>query len=305
MNSYGEEITKSKIIKMEIRKALTTISPKLNSFFNFVVSKKQIPNFKNPKTLDEKLMWLKLYHYANDEIAKQCADKYAVRDYLEKKGYGHLLNDLLFVVDKVEDIPWDDLPDKFAIKWSFGSGYNIICNDKDTFDIDKAKNMLKKWGKIPYWKLYSELHYRDTDIKIIGEQYLNDKSGGFPIDYKFYCFNGKPFCVMVCTERQTGTPKFYFLNRNWELLRINHWGKIAPKDFKIDKPSTMDEMFRIAELLSEPFPFVRLDLYDKDGKIIFGEFTFAPSGGADTNRLRETDLMFGKLLKLDKQGVKL
>lgn len=298
MNYYGEEFTIKKKLKMNFRICLTQISPKINSIINYIVAKKKIPNLNNPKNLDEKLMWLKLYYYANDPNVKVCADKYEVRKYLSQKGYSGLLNELLFAVDCVEDIPWDNLPNQFAIKWSFGSGFNIICSDKKNFDRTKAIQKLKWWGKIPYWKMYSEMQYKDTHPKIIGEKFLENKNGGFPIDYKFYCFNGIPKCVMICTERETGVPKFYFFDRNWSLLRLNRWGKIAPKDFTVKKPECIDKMFNLVEALSKPFPFVRVDLYDNDGKIIFGEFTFAPSGGADPNRLSQTDDFFGDCLDL-------
>lgn len=298
MNYYGEEFTIIKKVKMYFRIALTQISPRLNSTVNYIVAKKKVPHLNKPNTLDEKLMWLKLYYYANDSVIKICADKYAVREYLIQKGYGKLLNELLFVADQVEDIPWDTLPEQFAIKWSFGSGFNIICSDKKKFNRAKAIRKLKWWGNIPYWKMYSEMQYRDTRPKIIGEKFLENKNGGFPVDYKFYCFNGQPKCVMICTERETGTPKFYFFDRSWNLLRLNKWGKIASKDFTIKKPECIDKMFNLAETLSKPFPFVRLDLYDNDGEIIFGEFTFAPSGGADPNRLPQTDEFFGKCLDL-------
>ena len=279
---------------------LTQVSPKLNSNMNYIIARKKIPNFKNPQTLDEKLMWLKLYYYSDNSTVKMCADKYAVRKYLQDLNYGNLLNELLFVSDNADDIPWNQLPDQFAIKWSFGSGYNIICSDIRNFDRKKAIEKLNWWGKLPYWKMYSEMQYKDTNPKIIGERFIKDQSGGFPVDYKFYCFNGVPKYVMACMERETGTPKFYFFDRDWKLFRLNRWGKIAPKGFTINKPECMDEMFEIAEKLSKPFPFVRVDLYDNDGKIIFGEFTFAPSGGADPHRLPETDLFFGKCLHLPK-----
>lgn len=298
MNYYGEEFTKGKKAKMYFRIGLTQISPKINSTVNYIIARKKFPHLNDPKTLDEKLMWLKLYYYANDFSVKKCADKYEVRKYLSQNGYEGLLNDLLFAVDRVEEIPWDILPDQFAIKWSFGSGFNIICSDKKTFDKDKAIQKLKWWGNIPYWKMYSEMQYKDTHPKIIGEKFLKNKNDGFPVDYKFYCFNGKPKCVMICTERETGTPKFYFFDRNWNLLRLNRWGKSAPEGFTVKKPECIDEMFDLAEDLSKPFPFVRLDLYDNDGKIIFGEFTFAPSGGADPNRLSQTDQFLGDCLDL-------
>ena len=118
-------------------------------------------------------------------------------------------------------------------------------------------------------------------------------------DYKFFCFNGYVDCVMVCIDRKSGYPKFYFFDRNWKLLRYNIRGKEAPENFTLSKPDNMDKMFRIAEQLSRDKPFTRIDLYNCNGKIYFGEITFFPDSGLDKNLLPETDKRWGKMLKLD------
>lgn len=116
-------------------------------------------------------------------------------------------------------------------------------------------------------------------------------------DYKFFCFNGHVDCVMVCLERSSHETKFYFFDRSWELLRYNIRGKNAPVDFTVSKPSNIDEMFDIAEKLSQGLPFARIDLYSVLGKTYFGEITFFPDSGFDANLLPETDRRWGEMIK--------
>ena len=300
MNYYGETQTFKKKLTSGLRIAASSISLELNTRLNYLYAKKRLPNLQQPKTLDEKLCWLKLNYYAKSDLAKTCADKYLVRGYLSNMGYDNLLAKLIGVYADVDQIPWDKLPNRFAIKWSCGSGYNIICDNKTTFDIDLAIKRLKKWGTIPYWKLYSESQYKDVRPHLIIEEYLQGNNGQAPIDYKFYCFNGDAKNVMLCVGRETGTPRFYFFDKEWNLLRINHWGQSADVDFSLPKPAVIDKMFKLADDLSSPFPFVRMDFYELDGEIRFGEFTFTPSAGFDPNRLPETDSYFGSLLNIER-----
>ena len=123
-------------------------------------------------------------------------------------------------------------------------------------------------------------------------------------DYKFFCFNGKVDCVMVCIDRQKGDPKFYFFDKDWHLLRYNIRGKNAPENFTLPKPDSMDEMFQIAGILSRDKPFTRIDLYNCNGHIYFGEITFFPDSGFDKNLLPETDAYWGKMIQLDGGKVK-
>ena len=128
---------------------LTKISPKFSTTILYILRTKEIPNLKNPKNFNEKTTLLKL-SYANNELVSKCSDKYAVREYVEKKGLGKLLNDLYYVYDKVEDIDFDKLPNQFALKCTHGCAYNIICEDKSKLDEKKAKAMLNKYMKEKY-----------------------------------------------------------------------------------------------------------------------------------------------------------
>lgn len=137
------------------------------------------------------------------------------------------------------------------------------------------------------------------DKKIFAEEYL----GSDLVDYKFYCFDGDADCVLLCIDRQIGAAKFYFFDKDWKLCRYNKRGKEAPEGFTLPKPEGIDEMFRLASEMSKGFPFVRMDFFDVNGKIYFGEYTFFPASGYDYNRLPESDLYFGNKIKLPLSAV--
>ncbi len=277
---------------------LTLISPRLNTICQFRRIKKQRLSLDNPQTLDEKIQKLKLDSYATDPLIIQCADKYAVRSFIEEQGCADLLVPLIAVYDKVEDVEWDKLPQAFAMKWNFGSGFNIICSDKSKLDIEATKKQMKEWGKEKFWLLKSEMQYKPIPKKIIVEEYLKPEHGVQPDDYKIYCFNGNPKYILLCTGRELGHPKFYFFDENWQLARLNRDSKAAPEGFTYPRPSCFEKLMESARTLSAPFKFVRADFYVIGDKVYFGELTFTPQAGMDANRLPETDRLFGSLLKL-------
>lgn len=281
-----------------VRCGLTLVSPKLNTKVCYRVKFGRSINLKDPDTLDEKILKMKLEEFGTDELVRECADKYRVRSYIERKGCKEILVPLIAAYDKAEEIDWETLPNRFAMKWNFGCGFNIICADKNKMNKSQVIDTMRKWGKTDYYLEYSELQYKNVKKKIIVEQFLDEGNGSTPSDYKIYCFNGKPYCVMLCTGRESGHAKYYFFDKNWNFLRINRNGKEAPEGFSIPKPAGIDMAFEYAERLCEPFKFVRVDLYLVQGRVYFGELTFTPSGGMDSSRLPETDLMFGKMLHI-------
>lgn len=284
------------------KRMLTRISPELNTRVVYFMKFGKPINLKNPKTLDEKIQWLKFNTYYNNPLVTQCADKYAVREYVEKAGCGEILNELYGVYDCVEEIPWDTLPNQFVIKWNFGCGQNLIVQDKSKLDIQKAIKKLNVWYGIrdTFYLTYSEMQYKGIPPKLICEKLIETESGDLPVDYKFYCFNGVPDCVLVCNKRgqlERGA-EYYFFDKDWKLKRYNKRGKEAPEDFILPKPDGIEQLFEYAAVLSKPFPFVRADFYLEKGKATFGELTFTPCGGFDVNRLPETQLLFGKMVKI-------
>ena len=256
-------------------------------------------NISKPALFSEKLQWIKLY--CRNPQYTMMADKYAVKPYVDSLlGPGYTVPTLA-AYDKAGDIDWDELPDRFVLKCTQDSGGYRICKDKSTFDKKEAAAFLAKRLKRDYSSHKSEWVYADIPHRIIAEEYLTEgpetDRNGLP-DYKFMCFDGYVHSVMVCIDRGIGQVKFYFFDREWNLLRINRWGKAAPEGFTLPRPDNMDEMFDIAARLSKGIPFVRVDLYSVKNKVYFGEFTFFPKSGLDLDLLPETDVMYGKMLTL-------
>lgn len=283
-------------LSFKILMRLTTyLSPTLNTKIRyFRVFHKPI-NLKNPKTLNEKILWLKLNTYSNNSLVKECADKYKVRDYIQRIGCGAILNDLIAVYDNANDINWDSLPKQFVIKLNVGSGCNIIVLDKNKLDINETTAKLKNWMKQKYYLEYSEIQYKNVKPYILIEKYLKPEVGTLPDDYKFYCINGKAEYVMVCIGRENGGhPKFYFYDRNWNFIPFDE--KENPH---FPKPKLLDMAFNFADKLSAPFPFVRTDLYLFDNSIYFGELTFTSSGGFDNEISNEGLNIMGNMINLN------
>lgn len=257
-------------------------------------------HFDNPQTFNEKLQWLKLYNRKPEYT--MMVDKYKVREYIKEQLGEEYLIPLLGVWDKAEDIDFDKLPNQFVLKCNHNSGFGMyICKDKSKLtqkEIKVVRKNLTKGLQQDYYLTGREWPYKDVPRKIIAEKYIEDKETGELRDYKFFCFNGCVDCVMLCFDRGSGDTKYYFFNRNWDLLRYNVRGKNAPENFTLEKPKNIDKMFDLAAELSDGIPFVRIDLYNSNNQIYFGEFTFYPDSGFDKNLLRETDLYFGNLITL-------
>ncbi len=253
-------------------------------------------DMNNPQTMNEKLQWLKI-HQRDDKFTK-LVDKLKVKDEVSRLIGSEYVAQVLGVWTSPEEIDFDSLPNRFVLKTNHSGGNTgvIICHDKSHFDICQARHKMAVSLKTDIYPQYREWPYKNVEKKIFAEEYL----GKNLIDYKFYCFDGDVDCVMVCLERQEGESKFYFFDREWNLLRINSRGKAAPKGFTIPKPKNIDRLFELASIMSKGFPFVRMDFYDIDGKCYFGEYTFYPASGFDPNYLPETDRYFGEKIHLTK-----
>lgn len=156
-------------------KAATMISPKLCTKMRYKEAFGKKINLKNPKTLNEKLLWLKLNRYMKNPLVIQCADKFAVREYIKDCGCEDILIDIYGVYDKAEDIPWEELPERFVLKWNFGAGMNIVCTDKSALNKDEVIAQMKKWGKRKYWLEFAEMQYKYCKKKIICEKLLTNE----------------------------------------------------------------------------------------------------------------------------------
>lgn len=253
-------------------------------------------NLVSPKTMNEKLQWLKLNN--REPELTVMADKVKVKEYVAKIiGEEHIIP-TLGVWNHFDEILIDKLPSQFVLKTNHSGGSTgvVICKNKEEINWKLVRRKLEKSLKSDISYTLGEWPYRNIERKILAETFMGDDL----IDYKFYCFNGHADVVLMCLERSTGHPKFYFFDRDWQLRRLNIRGKEAPKDFTLPKPEGMDEMFQMASKLSAGIPFVRVDLYYINGRIYFGEMTFFPASGFDRNRLPEADYYFGDKIILSK-----
>lgn len=296
-----DTIKKSKMLKsiyLKFRERrmmiLCKISPVLatNALYKRIF--KHPPDLKHPKTFNEKILWLKLNTYKDNELITQCVDKYRVREYIENCGYGNILDKLIGVYNRPEDIEWSNLPKQFVLKLNTGSGYNIVCKNKDNLDENKAKKKLKKWMKEDYSLKYADIQYKNVRPKIICEEYLADDI----VDYKFFCFNGVPEFLYI--SKGLGDKDYLqmaFYTCDWKEIDIERYGYHRLKE-KIVKPQNYDEMLEISKRLSKDFPFVRVDLYNINGKIYFSELTFVPTAGVMKVTPEEKLIEWGNLLKI-------
>lgn len=261
-------------------------------------------NLKRPKTFNEKLQWLKLNTYKNNLLVTQCADKYKVREYIKKTHCEDILNDIYYTWNSPLEINWEALPNKFVLKCNHGAGYNIVCRDKEKLNQDKIITTLTKWMKEDYWKNSVELCYKDIPKKIICEKFIETESKELPLDYKVFCFHGKAEFVMICTDRESQKPKFFFVDKDWNLLPYGLDYKYITDASILTKPIGYEKLFFYAEKLSKPFPFVRADFYLNDNNILFGELTFTPAAGLDielnNKEIRNVDIIIGNLLNLNR-----
>lgn len=272
-----------------VLKTVTWLSPrcpKLIVWLRYVERMKKLPHLKNPKNLNEKILWLAL----NTDTSEwsRLADKYAVRDYVKECGLEDILVRLYGVYDKAEEIDFGVLPVSFVLKTTHGSADVIVVKDKTKINVEEAR--LKMQNKLDEHLITSgaELHYLRIPRKIVAEEFLinDEKSEQVSktlIDYKIWCFNGKAHFIWVCMNRfvkNKDGAEVLLYDRDWK--PCPNYCAITP-DFSladpIPKPDGFEHMLEVAEKLSEPFPVVRCDLYNLAGKIYFGEMTFTSYGG--------------------------
>jgi hypothetical protein len=249
-------------------------------------------NLKNAAAYTEKLAWYKL-HWRND-LAKTCADKIAVRDYVKDKIGPEYLIECYGIWDSFDDIDFDTLPDAFVLKASNGTGDVVVCRNKAELDMKKAKAVLNKYSKRQIATKTREWVYYGLPHRILAERYIAGSDGMAIKDYKFFCFYGEPRLALVCSERDIGV-KFDFFDPDWKHIPVSMEAGNNPD---IEKPGHLDEMMKIAGILSADFPHVRVDLYDEGGRVYFGELTFFHAGGIKRFTPDEWDFKLGEFFDL-------
>lgn len=262
-----------------------------------IVLKKKL-DLKNPKTFNEKLQWLKLYD-RNPEYTKM-VDKYEAKEYVSSIIGEEYIIPTLGVYDKFEDINFDKLPNQFVLKCTHDSGGLAICKNKKELDIDSLKSKIERRLRYQYFYSGREWPYKNIKPRIIIEKYMEDKKNEDLLDYKFMCFNGKVKCSFVCSNRNSEEGlNVDFYDLNWNKMPFERHYKIS--NVEIEKPKNYELMIKLAEKLSENTIFLRVDFYEINGKVYFGELTFYPGSGCEEFTPEEYDKILGDWIKLPKR----
>ena len=287
-------------VKTEFGKVIRNLIPyfphKIAHSFLFYRNHKYFLNWKNPKTYDEKMTWA-LANLVGKEEALY-ADKYAVRSYVEEMGYSQYLPKVYGVWKNADDIDFDILPNQFVLKTNHAAGdkFYYICKDKNQLDKNEVCKKFQIALKSSIWKNQCEYHYKYIEPIVFAEEFLNDGRESRMTDYKIHCFDGKPECVLVCTNRANDLKLDYY-DLNWNYLDV------VPEKFRsghsIQKPKGLNTMIEIAAKLSSRFPTARIDFYDIDGKVYFGEITLTPAGGNLRYINQKWQKIFGDKINFD------
>jgi hypothetical protein len=252
-----------------------------------------LPNLEDPRTFQEKIAWIKIHMH--DPLMAKCADKYAVRNYVKEKIGEEYLIPLLGVYRGPDEIPFAALEAPFVLKVTHASGGNVFCMDRNSFNMRKAKRILRHHLKINAYYYDCEWAYRDIPPRIVCEKVLLDEKNRRPTDYKFLCFNGEPLLIHVDIDR-FGEHRRNFYDLQWNLLPV----KLVKEnsDRAVSRPDRLEEMVEIARTMSAPFDFVRVDLYHIRRRVYAGEMTFYPHGGCGPLSPPRYEIEYGEKLHL-------
>ena len=234
-------------------------------------------DWKNPRDLNEKIQYL--MHKTDTREWSRLADKYAVRDYIKEKGCEELLVTLYGRWESPEDIDFNKLPNQFVLKTNHGAGCSIVITDKEKIDIESVKKRLSRSLSQRFGYVGNEPHYNRIKPCVIAEQYLYNGEHGL-IDYKVWCLDGQPFCIFTALDRDLVKHNALFSCYSLDWQRHNEW--LTPSyqnDIPVPRPQNLDKMIDYARILSEGFPQVRVDFYEVNGKVYFGEMTFTSYAG--------------------------
>lgn len=234
-------------------------------------------NLDQPIRYTEKLQHLRYYEYPNNDLVTKCAGRIGARNYVKEAGFAESLIEIIGIFDKFDDIDFSKLPNQFAMKCTHASGFNYICLDKTKINQKLLRKKFNKWLKINYGKKTVELHYSKIKPRIIVEKLLIENDW-LPIEYKIHCFNGVAKYMYVVTSRNKDIRynNYYIDWKPFDGAQFNGWKK---KETPLEKPNNWSDMVLLAEKLSKPFQFVRVDLYSINNKIYFSEMTFTPAKG--------------------------
>lgn len=254
-------------------------------------------NLENPRTYNEKLQWLKLYD--RNPVYTTLVDKQGVKKYVADRIGEQYIIPTLGVWDRFDDIDFEKLPNQFVLKCTHDSGGIVIVTDKANFDYMSAKKKIEDALAADFYKTGREWPYKNVPHRIIAEQYMVDDSSGELKDYKFFCFNGVPKYLFIASDRNKGKQevKFDYFDINFNRLPLRQAAH-PNSTYHIEQPGKYEEMVKLAAELSKGIPQVRIDLYEVNGQVYFGEYTFFHHGGMVPFIPEEYDYLWGEQIVL-------
>lgn len=291
-------MTKKDMLK-KIKYSLRFIPDKMFLQIYYFARFKKFINFKNPKTYNEKINWLKL----NDrkKIYTSLVDKYDVKKKVAKVIGNEYIIPTLGVWNSFDEIDFDKLPDKFVLKCTHDSEGVYIVKDKNKLNVKEARQKINEAMKYNFYYIGREWPYKNIKPRIIAEKYMEDHVDGELRDYKFFCFDGKAKLMFIATDRNIGETKFDYYDLDFNHLDIvQHYPN---SDKEIRKPKNFDKMIQLSEKITQYFKLkhARIDFYEVDGELYFGEITFYHFSGLQPFKPKEWDEKIGNLLVLDKK----
>ncbi len=251
------------------------------------------PDLVNPKTFSEKIQWRKLHDRRS--TLTMFADKYRVRSYVEEKLGAQYLAKTYWASETPETLPWDELPPSFVLKANHGTRWNILVRDKSAHNRAELVATLDEWLQSRYPPEHGEWGYLNVAPLVFAEEYLSTRAGQIPVDFKYFVFNGTVRMIQVDLERFVAHSRCLY-DPEWNLLPAVMG---YPRGSGCPRPDNLDEMIRCAQRLADGIDFVRVDLYNVDGRVVFGELTNYPGGGLEDFTPRSFDATVGAWWKLD------
>lgn len=286
-------MSSSKILK-KIKYAMRIIPDRAYIQMYYFAHFKKFCNLKNPKTYNEKLNWLKLHD--KNPIYTRIVDKFEAKEYVKDIIGDQYIIPTLGVWDNFDDIDFDELPQQFVLKCTHDSEGLVIVKDKDKLDKEMAKNKIESALKQNFFYIGREWPYKNVKPRIIAEKYMEDHIDGELRDYKFFCFDGEPKAMFVASDRASDNVKFDYFDLNFNHLDIKQ--KYPHAEQPLRKPVTFEKMIELSKVLSKGFTHVRVDFYEVDGQLYFGELTFYHFSGFMPFEPNKWDKIFGDWIKL-------
>ncbi len=286
-------MSSSKILK-KIKYAMRIIPDRAYIQMYYFAHFKKFCDLKNPKTYNEKLNWLKLHD--KNPIYTRIVDKFEAKEYVKDIIGDQYIIPTLGVWDNFDDIDFDELPQQFVLKCTHDSEGLVIVKDKDKLDKEMAKNKIESALKQNFFYIGREWPYKNVKPRIIAEKYMEDHIDGELRDYKFFCFDGEPKAMFVASDRASDNVKFDYFDLNFNHLDIKQ--KYPHAEQPLRKPVTFEKMIELSKVLSKGFPHVRVDFYEVDGQLYFGELTFYHFSGFMPFEPDKWDKIFGDWIKL-------